>query len=103
MALSIKLTRQAEQDITEILDYTRVTWGEQQAMRYSDLLLSTLQLLASNPGISRSHPGAARDARKHNCGSHVILLNVTSVHLTVLRILHKSMLDRAADWIDDED
>ncbi|MDR2239797.1 MAG: type II toxin-antitoxin system RelE/ParE family toxin [Zoogloeaceae bacterium] len=97
---AVRLTRQAEQDFTDIVRWTAQHFGALQAQRYADTLGQALQALTAGPdlpdikkrdeiapGIRTLH--VARHARK---GRHFVVLRVAaSDTLDVLRILHDSM------------
>jgi toxin ParE1/3/4 len=93
---TISLGQAAEQDFSNIVDWTAATFGPRQAERYADLVLAAFDAILDNPltGQSRARReiGAglrtlylARPAR------HFILYRIEAQTILVLRILHDSM------------
>ncbi len=77
----------AEADIEGIWDYSAVTWGPDQADRYTDEIRDACQALAA--GRKR---GRAVDVRpgylKLSTGSHMICFRDRGDRLEIIRILH---------------
>jgi len=100
----VRLTRQAEQDLEDILTFTLEHFGLRQVEIYAEALTLALETLVNGPDII----GAVnRDdilpdikllhlARFVNRGRHFVVFRAQdNRHIDVLRILHDSMdLDR---------
>jgi toxin ParE1/3/4 len=96
-----RLTRRAESDIGEIIQYTLERWGEDQAARYVDDLESAFELLAKNPLASRACADIAPGLRRFEHPRHVIFYRQTRTGVVVTRILHRLMLPRKRRFTDE--
>lgn len=100
MAWTLRLAAQAEQDIADILAWTGVHFGEQQARAYAENLCLALEALTEGPDVLGVKPRediapgirvlhVARSGRK---GRHfVVFRNGGENLIDVLRVLHDSM------------
>lgn len=100
MVWTLRLAAQAEQDIADILAWTGVHFGEQQARAYAENLSLALEALTEGPdipGVKRREDIArgirvlhvARSGRK---GRHfVVFRNGGENLIDVLRVAHDSM------------
>ena len=86
-----KLSKQAEQDLTAIWDYTVEQWGESQADAYLQAIQSAIRLLVGNPEIGPSREVLRTGYRSYCHGKHVIFYRPYSYGVRVIRILHQSM------------
>jgi len=88
----VRYSREAEDDLVEILLYTVEQWGEAQADRYADELEACCESLLRNPGLGRRcddfWPGFRRIERKR----HVIFYLADEEGIFVARILHENRL-----------
>lgn len=95
-------TRRAESDLIGIRDYTVITWGAGQAVRYASELKICCQTLANNPSLGRLceylHPGLHRFEH----GMHVVFYLKRRGGVLIARILHQSMLPRKHSLTDQE-
>lgn len=93
MPYHLKLTRLADQDFDQILDYTLVTWGETQYCKYRDLMLEAFAAIIDEPLLLKSkerddlHDGI----RTYPAGSHFLIYRISQSDVTVVRILHQQM------------
>lgn len=53
---SIRFTEQADLDLLNIYTYSYRSWGELQAVKYTDLLREALNKIAANPGATNGLP-----------------------------------------------
>jgi toxin ParE1/3/4 len=53
---TLHLSRQAERDLENILQYTYETYGEQQRQVYADALHEAFETLIGNPGLGHRRP-----------------------------------------------
>jgi toxin ParE1/3/4 len=97
---TVRLARQAEQDITDILTWTADQFSAQQAEVYAETLTRALEALLEGPeviGAKRREdiaPGiyVLHVARLERRGRHFVVFRPASDKLIdVLRILHDSM------------
>jgi toxin ParE1/3/4 len=98
---TVRLTRAAEQDIEDILDWTFEHFGALQLSTYTDVLQEALGALSGGPSSLdvRRVPELGADvatlhvARMGRKGRHLLVVRVQEQqHLVeVLRVLHDSM------------
>ena len=86
-----KLSKQAEQDLTAIWEYTVEQWNEAQADAYLQAIQSAMRLLIDNPEIGTSRENIRTGYRSHCFGKHIIFYRSYSYGIRVIRILHQSM------------
>ncbi|WP_416877635.1 type II toxin-antitoxin system RelE/ParE family toxin [Litorimonas sp.] len=86
----VKYSPLAQNDISDIWDYTFDHWGLKQATIYVQTLRDSSHALSTGSVIGR-----AVDIRegyfKYPAGEHFIFYKETDSEITVIRILHKSM------------
>ena len=85
--IDLSLTLEADQDIVEILQYTRETYGETQAGRYERDLNRAFNRLRSFPEIGRrsSEDGSEREVVVRH---HIVVYRLFPQSLIVLRVVH---------------
>lgn len=86
-----RLTPRAEQDIEDIWRYTAEQWSVDQAEKYVDGLIDTMETLAANPKSGRSAARIRPGYRRQNAGAHVIFFKPSNDGILVVRILHQRM------------
>ena len=80
----------AQDDISDIWEYTVAQWGEKQAVTYTQNLRDDSEDLAT--GLAFSQAVDIREGySKYRSGEHFIYFKETETEITVIRILHKSM------------
>lgn len=88
--LLLFLAPQAEEDFTDILQYTFETWGKAQVFVYRTVLDKALLTIQQNPNI-----GQPRKELPHHrlfpAGQHLIIYRATEQAVYVPRILHERM------------
>jgi toxin ParE1/3/4 len=88
---ALEFVPEAEEDLVNVWHYSAGRWAAAQADTYLNLILDTLDNLASG----RVHGQSADDLRKGYArflvGSHVAFYREASTHVHVIRILHQSM------------
>jgi len=89
---AIRLSRRAEDDLLNIGEYTRRTWGEAQSDRYIDKLELCCRRRARNPKLGRPCDDIRRGWRRLEHGRHVILYRQDRHGILISRILHQRML-----------
>ncbi len=96
----VRLTRSAEQDIADIVQWTVVNFGAQQALLYAELIRYAITDLANGPSVigvkSRAELGqdvsTLHVARQGKKGRHFVVFRTSSPsYVDVLRVLHDSM------------
>ena len=84
----IRLRPAAEADIAGIREYTRRTWGAEQASRYLRGLGRRFQEIACGVAVSRQSERNTRCARYR---THLIYFRVADTHVLIVRVLHERM------------
>lgn len=96
----IRLAKQAEQDIADILAWTAEQFSPQQAEAYTETLTLALEALIEGPEVIGARrrddilPGihVLHVARQGRRGRHFVVFRLSVEHcIDVLRILHESM------------
>ena len=80
----------AQDDISDIWDYTVAQWGEKQAVTYTHNLREASVELATGLAVSQT-VDIREGYLKYRSGEHFIYFKETDANITVIRILHKSM------------
>jgi toxin ParE1/3/4 len=86
-----KLSRQADQDLEYILDYTVVNFGVDQAIRYYESLRNCLTVLDEQPGMGRAVEDIRGDYCRFEHRRHVIFYRLQEGGIFVVRVLHVQM------------
>jgi len=85
-------SRRAEADLLAIGEYTLRTWGRAQTTRYLVDLEVFCQTLADNPSLGRPCYNVRPGLRRIEHGKHVVFYRQETTGISVVRILHQSML-----------
>ena len=72
---TLHLSRQAEQDIESILQYTYETYGERQRQIYAAALHEAFETITDNPGLGHRRPDLSERHRAFNVEQHVVGLH----------------------------
>jgi toxin ParE1/3/4 len=83
----LRFTLEAEEDLRQILQYTREMWDEEQRNRYGASLERVLALLADFPDLGRKRIGD--QVLSYRAREHVIYYSSSPTSIVVLRVLHK--------------
>lgn len=87
-----KLTNKTIHDLSEIWEYTLVTWSESQADKYYKMLLNSFSELAKNPKLGKIYFDIFPNLFGKLISKHIIFYRIidnTSIEIT--RILHEEM------------
>jgi len=87
---SYRLSRRADADLDEILEFTVERWGLQQAGDYLDGLQSLFYLIAARPMMGRSAHRVMRYLRRVEHKSHIVFYTVIPSGVQIERVIHKS-------------
>ena len=87
---SYELSPEAEQDLSDIFDYTEMEFGLEQAVRYLKDLDHCFIQLCNNPSIGRERSEIRAELYSFVSQSHVVFYRVQTDRLRVIRILHGS-------------
>ncbi|MDM7857393.1 type II toxin-antitoxin system RelE/ParE family toxin [Thiopseudomonas acetoxidans] len=92
MAAAFRLTRDAQQDLTDIRRYTAQQWGQEQSSKYLLNLRSTIKLLAEFPGQGSKREDVGQGVYSFPCASHMLYYRIEQKQLLVFAVLHQRML-----------
>ncbi len=85
-----RLSREADQDLEEIFDYTVRKFGLEQAINYVSEFEETFASLMANPELGRKRDEIRSDLRSFVKGNHTIFYRILKNHIRILRVLHGS-------------
>lgn len=86
-----QLSKSAEQDIKNILDYSYVAFGEKVAEQYFISLKKCLQTLGESPLIGINNDLWRKGYFRHPHKSHLIFYKLKGNGIYIVRILHKKV------------
>ena len=87
-----KLSLLAESDLISIADYTIYKFGIEQARRYRDGILETIEHLSAKPRLGRTFALLSQNkVKRYRYKSHVIFYEETIYGLLIVRILGGKM------------
>ena len=89
--VSVILSPQAEEDFTDILQYTIESWGVAQAYAYQSVIDKALLTIQQHPQIGHDCPELSATHRIFPAGRHIIIYRVGDAEVLVSRILHERM------------
>jgi len=89
--VALILSPQAEEDFTDILQYTLDTWGEAQTYAYRAILDKALLAIQQYPQIGPVRSELSAEHRFFPAGRHIIIYRVRDNAIYVSRILHERM------------
>ena len=85
------LSKDADEDLLAIANFTVINFGEAQALRYLKEVKQLVQLLSQQPELGRGVPEYSKLMKRFNFKSHVIFYQPVDVGILIVRVLHKSM------------
>mgnify|MGYP003670547916 CR=1 FL=1 len=88
-----RLTRQAEDSLAEIADWTYATFGTRQAEAYAADLIGTCREVAAGHAITRpcrhlAGSGVPEDLRYVRCGQHYVVFVEAPDQISIVDFLH---------------
>ena len=89
--MKLALTPRAEQDLSEIFDYSADQWGTDRAVAYLKLLHATMERLMRFPEFGRTADEVGPGLRIVPAGSHIVVYRLQPDVVAVIRILHQRM------------
>jgi Plasmid stabilization system protein len=84
----------ADRHLSEIYEYGILQWGEQQADRYYDAILSHFELLCENPFLYAEIADIRPGYRRSVCGMHSIYYRVVSDYIEIMAVLGKQDMEK---------
>lgn len=85
-----ELSIEADQDISDIYDYTLLEFGDDQAIAYLADLEPILLKLVKFPELGRERTAIRAGLRSSAYQNHVIFYRILETHIRVVRVLHGS-------------
>ena len=85
-----ELSSEADQDISDIFDYTEVEFGLDQAVSYASALDECFSQLVGNPELGRERDEIREGLRSITSGSHIVFYHILKDRIRIVRILHGS-------------
>lgn len=89
--MRLVFTTRANRDLVEILRWTGVQFGREQAGACLREIHRVLRFVAENPGLLRPANDIRPDLSKYVIASHVAYARITQDELRIVRILHGRM------------
>jgi toxin ParE1/3/4 len=91
--MKFKISKEAENDLTKIWNYTFETWSREQANRYINLIFEEIQYICENLEFGKDFSYVRKGYMKAKVKSHFIFykINTKNMHIEVIRILHQRM------------
>jgi len=86
-----KLSKEAQDDLKAIKNYSRETWGDKQAKEYLSESQSGLEKLVISPELGKSRDDIMERVRSFSVGRHNIFCRICNAEIEVARILHNRM------------
>ncbi len=83
-----ELTPAAEQDVRNIYEFGRITFGERKAESYFLELYDAFDRIGENPRTNPERREVEPSARIHVFHAHLIFYRIDNNHAVVVRILH---------------
>jgi len=93
MSLEVKfyeLSFEADQDISDIFDYTENEFGLDQAVAYVSGFDECFAQLLDNPELGRRRDEIRENLRSFNHEAHVVFYRILKGHIRIVRVLYGS-------------
>ena len=86
------LRQEAIDDLTDIWNYTVLTWSENQADKYHKMIKTACKEIANDTAIGRSYNEIENGLFGYHIGKHIIFYQkLQNDEIEVIRILHERM------------
>ena len=85
------LSPRAQEDLSEIWDYSVERWGMDQADSNLRLLQRAIEVIAADPRVGTSCDEVRAGYRKYPAGSHMLLYRQSQAGIDIVRVLHGRM------------
>jgi toxin ParE1/3/4 len=86
--MKCRLTRLADQHLSDIYLYTAEMFGRAQADSYLQGFTTTFDLLANNPRMGRAADHVRPGLRRHEHAEHVIFYREMGEELVIIGVIH---------------
>jgi toxin ParE1/3/4 len=87
---SYELSPEADNDFSEIYDYTVEQFGSSQAVKYLNGFEELFVKLCSNPEIGRKRNEIRKGLRSISKESHIVFYRIMEGRIRIVRVLHAS-------------
>ena len=85
------LSKVAEDDLREIMQYTIAEWGVEQVLKYRNRLKNRLEVLAKFPEVGRQNVHLPEHIFYVVEGKHYLFYKTVDDGIEVVRLLHSKM------------
>ncbi len=82
------LSREADNDLEKIFDYTLEEFGFNQAIKYLEEIDEVFVKIINTPEMGRSRNEIKKSLYSLPTGSHVVFYTIQSDHIRIVRVLH---------------
>lgn len=82
------LSREADNDLEEIFDYTFEEFGFNQAVKYLGEIDDVFVKLTNTPEIGRTRNEIKKSLYSLPIGNHVVFYRIQKEHIRIVRVLH---------------
>lgn len=82
------LSREADNDLEKIFDYTFEEFGFNQAVKYLDEIDEVFVKIINTPEIGRSRNEIKKSVYSLPIGSHIVFYTIQNDHIRIVRVLH---------------
>ncbi len=90
--VKVILRQKAVDDLTDIWNYTKEEWSENQAEKYYQSIKISCKEIADNPTIGKTYNEISSQLLGLKSGKHIIFYCILSeFEVEVIRILHEKM------------
>ena len=90
--LKLTLRQEAIDDLTDIWNYTKTKWSENQAEKYYQTIKTSCKLIAENTNIGKNYNEISSHLFGVKSGKHIIFYSIIpDYEIEVIRILHERM------------
>lgn len=89
--LELYVSPQAENDLSDIFEYTFHEWGILQADQYQDQLFAGMQVILDHSNIEKSYPYHELPYRVFHINRHLIIYRIEEPKCIIVRVLHDKM------------
>jgi toxin ParE1/3/4 len=86
-----RLSKEAQDDLKEIKNYTRMTWGDKQTQVYLSEIKDSLEKLVIYPELGKTRDEVFEGLRGMSVGRHFIFYRLGKTDIEVASILHGRM------------
>lgn len=86
--MSYTLSKAAEKDIEEIIEYSYANFGHNQAEKYRNNLNQTIKNLSQSEYLGKKIDYTGKNLRKYIHQSHAIYYEIENKNIFIIRVLH---------------